>query len=155
MHEPLAQKPLSPDNERTHWVLLPGNARRQYATLVEKQGTLLSKSEESPYNSEFNNQNSKLGVLACGIAYNYVMENDPHKLGIPVLKVSQYPLPEATIKAFAAQCESLLIAEDGQPMVEEQVKALLGADYPVIGRLTGALPRMGELTPTMWVLHSA
>ena len=73
------------------------------------------------------------------------MENDPHKLGIPVLKVSQYPLPEATIKAFAAQCESLLIAEDGQPMVEEQVKALLGADYPVIGRLTGALPRMGEI----------
>ena len=147
VREPLRQNVLNPDNERTHWVLLPGNARRQYATLVEKQGTLLSKSEESPYNSEFNNQNSKLGVLACGIAYNYVMENEPHKLGIPVLKVSQYPLPEATIKAFAAQCESLLIAEDGQPMVEEQVKALLGADYPVIGRLTGALPRMGELTP--------
>ena len=147
VREPLRQNVLNPDNERTHWVLLPGNARRQYATLVEKQGTLLSKSEESPYNSEFKIQNSKLGVLACGIAYNYVMENEPHKLGIPVLKVSQYPLPEATIKAFAAQCESLLIAEDGQPMVEEQVKALLGADYPVIGRLTGALPRMGELTP--------
>ena len=147
VREPLRQNVLNPDNERTHWVLLPGNARRQYATLVEKQGTLLSKSEESPYNSEFKIQNSKLGVLACGIAYNYVMENDPHKLGISVLKVSQYPLPEATIKAFAAQCESLLIAEDGQPMVEEQVKALLGADYPVIGRLTGALPRMGELTP--------
>ena len=147
VREPLAQKSLSPDNERTHWVLLPGNARRQYATLVEKQALLLSKSEESPYNSEFKIQNSKLGVLACGIAYNYVMENEPHKLGIPVLKVSQYPLPEATIKAFAAQCESLLIAEDGQPMVEEQVKALLGADYPVIGRFTGALPRMGELTP--------
>ena len=147
VREPLRQNVLNPDNERTHWVLLPGNARRQYATLVEKQALLLSKSEESSYNSELNNQNSKLGVLACGIAYNYVMENDPHKLGIPVLKVSQYPLPEATIKAFAAQCESLLIAEDGQPMVEEQVKALLGADYPVIGRLTGALPRMGELTP--------
>ena len=147
VREPLRQNVLNPDNERTHWVLLPGNARRQYATLVEKQALLLSKSEESPYNSEFKIQNSKLGVLACGIAYNYVMENDPHKLGIPVLKVSQYPLPEATIKAFAAQCESLLIAEDGQPMVEEQVKALLGADYPVIGRLTGALPRMGELTP--------
>ena len=147
VREPLRQNVLNPDNERTHWVLLPGNARRQYATLVEKQALLLSKSEESPYNSEFKIQNSKLGVLACGIAYNYVMENEPHKLGIPVLKVSQYPLPEATIKAFAAQCESLLIAEDGQPMVEEQVKALLGADYPVIGRLTGALPRMGELTP--------
>ena len=51
------------------------------------------------------------------------------------------------ITDFAAQCESLLIAEDGQPMVEEQVKALLGAGYVLKGRLTGDLPRMGELTP--------
>jgi TPP-dependent indolepyruvate ferredoxin oxidoreductase alpha subunit len=88
-----------------------------------------------------------MGVLACGIAYNYVMENEPQKLGVPVLKVSQYPLPEQAIKEFAAQCESLLIAEDGQPMVEEQVKSLLGAEYVIKGRLTGDLPRMGELTP--------
>ncbi len=148
VREPLAQKALCPDNERTHWVLLPANARRQYAALVEKQTALQDSSVESPYNkSEIINHKSKLGVLACGIAYNYVMENDPARLGIPVLKVSQYPLPEATVKAFAAQCESLLVAEDGQPMVEEQVKALLGADYPVVGRLTGNLPRMGELTP--------
>ena len=146
--EPLKQKALSPDNERTHWVLLPANARRQYAALVEKQGKLIASSEESPYNaSNLNVQGAKLGVIACGIAYNYVMENEPQKLGVPVLKVSQYPLPEEAIKAFAAQCESLLIAEDGQPMVEEQVKALLGAEYPLKGRLTGNLPRVGELTP--------
>ena len=53
VREPLAQNPLNPDTERTHWVLLPANARRQYASLVEKQSLLLSKSEESPYNSEF------------------------------------------------------------------------------------------------------
>ena len=148
VHEPLAQNALNPDNERTHWVLLPANARRQYASLVEKQTQLLASSESSPYNDAANrSQKSKLGVIACGIAYNYVMENEPEKLGIPVLKVSQYPLPEQTIKAFAEQCESLLIAEDGQPMVEEQVKALLGAHFPVVGRLTGNLPRMGELTP--------
>ena len=88
-----------------------------------------------------------MGVIACGIAYNYVMENEPQKLGVPVLKVSQYPLPEQTIKEFAAQCDSLLIAEDGQPMVEEQVKSLLGTEYVIKGRLTGDLPRMGELTP--------
>ena len=148
VREPLVQNALNPDNERTHWVLLPANARRQYASLVEKQSQLLSSSEKSPYNkSEFNIQNPKMGVIACGIAYNYVMENEPQKLGVPVLKVSQYPLPEQAIKEFAAQCESLLIAEDGQPMVEEQVKSLLGAEYVIKGRLTGDLPRMGELTP--------
>ena len=148
VREPLAQNALNPETDRTHWVLLPANARRQYASLVGKQGDLLASSENSPYNkSELSTHHSKLGVIACGIAYNYVMENNPQELGIPVLKVSQYPLPEAAIKALAEQCDALLIAEDGQPLVEEQVKSLLGADYPLKGRLTGDLPRMGELTP--------
>ena len=148
VREPLAQNGLNPETDRTHWVLLPANARRQYASLVGKQGDLLALSEASPYNkSDIIHHTSKLGVVACGIAYNYVMENNPQELGIPVLKVSQYPLPEAAIKALAGQCDSLLIAEDGQPLVEEQVKSLLGADYPLKGRLTGDLPRMGELTP--------
>ncbi len=146
--EPMAQNTLNPETDRTHWVLLPGNARRQYASLVGKQGELLALSEASPYNkSEIRNQKSPLGVIACGIAYNYVMENRSEALNIPVLKVSQYPLPENAIKASASQCEALLIAEDGQPLVEEQVKSLLGANYPLKGRLTGDLPRMGELTP--------
>ncbi|MBQ2037500.1 MAG: hypothetical protein II216_06235 [Alistipes sp.] len=144
---PIAQNALNPDSERTHWVLLPGNARRQYASLVEKQPQLLSSAESSPYNTSCYEQKAKLGVVACGIAYNYVMENEPAKLGVPVLKISQYPIPESAIKELAAQCDSLLIAEDGQPLVEEQVKSLLGADYPIKGRLTGDLPRMGELTP--------
>ena len=144
---PIAQNALNPDSERTHWVLLPGNARRQYASLVEKQPQLLSSAESSPYNTSCYEQKAKLGVVACGIAYNYVMENEPQKLGVPVLKISQYPIPESAIRELAAQCDSLLIAEDGQPLVEEQVKSLLGTDYPIKGRLTGDLPRMGELTP--------
>ena len=84
---PLQQKALSPDSERTHWVLLPGNARRQYASLVEKQPALLASAETSPYNigATKSNSKAKLGVVACGIAYNYVMENDPASLGIPVV----------------------------------------------------------------------
>ena len=146
--KPLPQNGLNPETDRTHWVLLPANARRQYAGLVGKQGDLLASSEASPYNKKVSAEGkAKLGVIACGIAYNYVMENEPQKQDIPVLKVSQYPLPEAAIKALAEQCEALLIAEDGQPLMEEQVKSILGADYPLKGRLTGDLPRMGELTP--------
>lgn len=150
VHDPMPQNELHPETERTHWVLLPGNARRQYASLVGKQGDLVESSEVSPFNyrtQSHRDTEAKLGVIACGIAYNYVMENEPQALDIPVLKVSQYPLPENAIRALAEQCESLLIAEDGQPLVEEQVKSILGADYPLKGRLTGDLPRMGELTP--------
>ena len=158
VREPMPQNTLSPETDRTHWVLLPANARRQYASLVGKQGILVGLSECSPYNrkqgyrgmdaiSESGSAH-KMGIIACGIAYNYVMENIREAgLDIPVLKVSQYPLPEVAIKVLAYMCEALLIAEDGQPLVEEQVKSLLGADYPIKGRLTGDLPRMGELTP--------
>ena len=145
---PLSQNALNPETDRTHWVLLPANARRQYASLVGKQPQLLASSEASSYNKMTAAEGkAKLGVIACGIAYNYVMENEPQKLGVPVLKISQYPIPEAAIKTMTEQCESLLIAEDGQPLVEEQVKSILGADYALKGRLTGDLPRMGELTP--------
>ena len=145
---PVAQNALNPDNERAHWVLLPANARRQYAALVEKQPQLVTSSETSPFNKKVAGEgNAKLGVIACGIAYNYVMENNPQQLGVKVLKVSQYPIPEESIKALAAECDALLVAEDGQPLVEEQVKGLLGVDYELKGRLTGDLPRTGELTP--------
>lgn len=146
--EPLSQNPLCPDDERTRWVLLPGNARRQYASLVGKQPEIAALAEDSRFNRlEMPDQvgQAGVGVIACGIAYNYVRESAPADL--PVLKLSHYPLPARQVRELAAACSRILVAEDGQPFVEEQVRALLGADYPVCGRLTGDLPRTGELTP--------
>ena len=141
--EPGPQNPLAPDGERTRWVLLPGNARRQYASLVEKQLELLQRAEASSCNVL--QKGKGLGVIACGIAYNYVREVLPE--GISLLKVSQYPLPVSLVQELAAASERILVVEDGQPFVEEQVKALLGAGYPVSGRMDGRLPRTGELNP--------
>lgn len=140
---------LHPDDQRAHWVLLPGNARRQYASLVEKQGVITQASETSRFNDLKGPKDLKapsaLGVIACGIGYNYVCEAAPE--GFSLLKVSQYPLPADKIREMAKNCSELLIVEDGQPFAEEQVHALLDADYPIHGRLTGHLPRTGELTP--------
>ena len=163
--EPLAQNALDPDSERSHWVLLPGNAKRQYASLVAKQPEIAAMAEKSGFNRMEIRRSSRrmteeggheggvmsggdrtsLGIIACGIAYNYVRESAPQ--GLPLLKLSQYPLPAKQIRELAAHCSRILVVEDGQPFVEEQVRALLGADYPVCGRLTGDLPRTGELTP--------
>lgn len=141
---------LNPDHERAHWVLLPGNARKQYLDLVKKQEKLEEASSKSPYNyleglnSEYDYE---FGVIACGIGYNYVKEADTDSCHIPVLKVSQYPLPAEEIRTMADRCGYVLVVEDGQPFVEEQVKAILSSDYEVKGRLTETLPRTGELTP--------
>ena len=137
--EPGPQNPFSPAEGRG-WVLLPAIARRQYAGLVDKQKALLEASEaEASIEGE-----GRLGVIACGIAYNYVKEAAP---AASILKLNQYPLPVSAVKYLAARCSRILVVEDGQPVVEQDVRAVLGADYKVIGRLTGHLPRTGELTP--------
>lgn len=145
---PTPMNELHPETERGHWVLLPGNARRQYASLIEKQELMNLRAEESTYNRlelcEDEPQN-KTGIICMGIGYNYVKEAIGESMHI--LKISQYPLPEKEIVALAAVSENLLVVEDGQPVVEEAIRGLLGAGYPVYGRLTGQLPRTGELTP--------
>ena len=145
--EAQAQNALDPDNERTHWVLLPGNARRQYASLVAKQPEIAACAEKSAFNRLETpaHADPDFGVIAAGIAYNYVQESVP--AGVPIMKVSQYPLPIKEVRKLAAQCGRILVVEDGQPFVEEQVRGIFGEEYPVSGRLSGELPRMGELTP--------
>jgi len=133
---------LNPSSDRG-WVLLPAIARRQYAKLIDKQADMLERSEVSRYN--FTENGGRRGVIACGIAYNYVKESGAE--GISVLKLSQYPVPESAVKLLAASCDSILVVEDGQPVVEQDIKAILGAGYPVHGRLDGTLPRTGELDP--------
>ncbi|MBQ4407317.1 MAG: indolepyruvate ferredoxin oxidoreductase [Bacteroidales bacterium] len=130
------------------WVLLPGIAKKQYAALLEKQPLMLEAAENSPYNRN-EKSGTKLGVVACGIGYNYVKEAIANfKIdGINLLKISQYPLPENKILDLAAECEEILVVEDGQPVVETDVKTIVGDKATVIGRLTGQLPRTGELDP--------
>jgi len=133
------QNGLNPANERG-WVLLPAIARRQYTALIDKQKDLLKESERAAAIEG----DGKLGIIACGIAYNYVKEANPRA---SILKINQYPIPESAIKYLAARCSKILVVEDGQPVVEQEIHAVLGAEYKVTGRLTGALPRTGELTP--------
>ena len=99
-----------------------------------------------------NKKEEKTGIVACGIGYNYVKEAlaqlpEERRALYNIEKVSQYPLPQPRIEMLAKESGRLLVVEDGQPVVEELVKGMLGAGYNVCGRLTGTLPRTGELTP--------
>ncbi|MBQ0102690.1 MAG: indolepyruvate ferredoxin oxidoreductase [Prevotellaceae bacterium] len=144
--EARAENQLNPDSGR-HWVLLPAIARKNYLELIDKQNDMKATAASSRYNklTTIGTPSGRLGVIACGIGFNYVMESEAE--GIEVLKVSQYPLPEQQIKELASRVDKILIVEDGQPVVEELVHGMLGADYQIEGRLTGALPRTGELNP--------
>jgi indolepyruvate ferredoxin oxidoreductase alpha subunit len=137
---------LNPSKEKRKWILLPANARNNYQQLLEKQTTLASVSEQSFLNKTIVGNGSK-AIIAFGIAYNYVMEvKQAENLDIPVLKISQYPLPDKLIKEFTDKYDDILIAEEGYPVYEEYLKGYFG-NKKFRGRLDGALPRTGELSP--------
>ena len=155
MDTPREQNALSAPDNTNHFILLPAFARKNYAELVEAQVDFIQTSEESQYNQYTKGCNPKKAIVTTGIAYNYLMEalqldtilhhTTPH---YTILKITQYPLPKALIDQMVADgAEEILVMEEGQPVVEELLRGMVPSSVAVKGRLTGDLPRMGELTP--------
>jgi indolepyruvate ferredoxin oxidoreductase alpha subunit len=146
----LDENQLSMPQDPRQFVLLPAIARRRYKSLLEKQASFVKLSEASKYNQYKDAEDKSMGIICCGIAYNYLMENYPDDAcPYPVLKISQYPLPEKQLKKMEAECDSILVLEEGYPLVEEQLKGYFACGTPIKGRLDGTLPRDGELNPDL------
>lgn len=141
------QNEISFGADPKQFVLLPGIARKRYKMLVNHQADFVKASEESPYNKYIDGPNKKLGIVACGIGYNYLMENYPKGCEYPVLKIGQYPLPKKQLAQLIESCDEILVLEDGQPFVEKQLKGYLGIGPKIKGRLDGTLSYDGELNP--------
>ena len=141
------QNSISFSEDPRQFILLPGNARKRYKVLLARQDEFIKASEESPYNKYTDGPNKKLGIVACGIGYNYLMENYPEGCEYPVLKIGQYPLPKKQLHQLIESCDEILVLEDGQPFVEKQLKGYLGIGVKVKGRLDGTLSQDGELNP--------
>ena len=154
---PREQNSIAAPENVQHFILLPAYARKNYAELVEAQDDFISTSEQSHFNSYTKGANPKKAILTTGIAYNYLMEclgeasNTHYPLSISeasILKITQYPLPKALIDQMVVDgAEEILVMEEGQPVVEELIRGMVPSSVAVKGRLTGDLPRMGELTP--------
>jgi len=139
------QNPLNPSRDIKKWTLLPSNARVQYKHLTEKQPELLRRAEDSPYNELV--LAGKRGVITCGLAENYLRENIADG-DVSVLSIRQYPMPAEKIRRLVDHVDELLVLEDGYPLVESTIRGLFGlAGVAVKGRMTGEVPRTGELDP--------
>ena len=151
---PREQNSIAAPENVQHFILLPAYARKNYAELVEAQDDFLTTSEQSHFNSYTKGTNPKKAILTTGIAYNYLMETisghqtPESRIEASILKITQYPLPKALIDQMIADgAEEILVMEEGQPVVEELIRGMVPSSVAVKGRLTGDLPRMGELTP--------
>ncbi len=146
--EPRPQNDLEPNRDIKKWTLLPSNARVQYRHLTEKQPELLRRSENSRYNTLSLAGNK--GVIVCGLAANYFYENVGDEHDLSVLTLRQYPLPAAKIRALTEHVDELLVLEDGYPLVESTIRGLFGLQNVIVrGRMSGELPRTGELNPDL------
>ncbi|NLG15443.1 MAG: indolepyruvate ferredoxin oxidoreductase [Lentisphaerae bacterium] len=134
-----------PENPR-RFILLPAIAKNNVKKLCEKQADFVKLSENSNFNKLVWGNDTSLGIVATGIAYNYVMEAFGGDCPHPVLKISQYPVPKAQLAKLMGACDKIMVVEEGAPFVESQLRTPL-EDARILGRLTGALPRTGELNP--------
>lgn len=124
------------------YVMMPGNAIKRHVVVEERMKALEEMAEASPLNIIEDN-GSKIGIIASGIAYVYAKEALGDKVNYLKLGIV-YPMPNKLIKDFAAGCDKVYAIEELDPFIEEHCKAI-GVD--VIGKEKFTL--LGEYTPSM------
>ena len=135
--------PLPDPND---WTLVPSNARRRYRHLLEMQKVLREWSDSSPLNTL--RLSGPTGVIASGIAYNYVREALGGDSEYSILRVCTYPVPVSLVRRLVAHCNEIWVLEEGYPFIESRLNGLLGVPGKAIrGKLSGDVPPSGELTP--------
>ena len=120
------------------FVPIPLYGRPMRARLEERLSALAGAANTSPANRiEWGDRS--LGIIAEGIAYQYVRELAPDA---SVLKIGWvWPFPDELIREFAAGVRRLLIVEELDPILEEHVRSL---GIACEGR--SLVPGIGELS---------
>jgi len=145
----IPQKKLTLPKDPFQFVLLPAIAREKYKVLLSSYESLRYENRLSKYNSFKDGSRRELGIITCGIAFNYLSENLNDTSGFPILKIAAYPFPKDLISDLTSRCKEVLILEEGAPFVEEALRGILDNGIKIYGRLDGTVPRDGELNPSI------
>ncbi|MGQ9464926.1 MAG: indolepyruvate ferredoxin oxidoreductase subunit alpha [bacterium] len=121
-------------------LVLPAHARMLHQKVEDRLKKLADYAEEFPYNRiEWGDKN--LGIISSGVAFMHAKDAFPYA---SFLKLSfTYPLPKKLIKKFARAVKKVLVVEEGDPILEQEIKAM-GID--AVGK--EKIPLCGELDPT-------
>ena len=137
-----------------NYVTVPAVSRNLHVKLLKNIEKAQSLSEESPYNRI--DGNGSWGIVCNGVSYNYV-KDAVRDLGI-IEKVRifragfSHPLPAERVKSFLSGCEKVLIVEEGEPFMEEAVKAMAqeaGFTHLIAGKGPDLFSRLFEFDPAL------
>ncbi|MFQ5419196.1 MAG: thiamine pyrophosphate-dependent enzyme [Anaerolineae bacterium] len=128
------------------WTATPKFRNKLHHELNQKLQTIEAEFEASPLNYVVNaGSSTKLGIIASGVAFHTAVQSLAElNAQIPVLKIgTPYPLPRKKVADFLAQFEAVIVIEEPDACMELQMPNR----SRVHGRLNGAIPNAGELTP--------
>jgi len=141
------ENPPQRDTTQATWILLPGNARKQWRALLDRTGDIRRYVAASAYN-RLEDRSGSFGVITTGLARNYYLENAPDlPAPLPHLHIGAYPYPVETIRAFVGKLSRVLVLEEGYPFVEHALRGIVAPPLAIEGRESGHVPEDGELNP--------
>jgi indolepyruvate ferredoxin oxidoreductase alpha subunit len=136
------------------YVTVPAVSRNLHKKLLANYEKARMLTNKSPYN--LIEGNGSWGIICNGVSYNYVKDAivDLSLMGkVRVLRIGfSHPLPDELIKGFVKDCEKILIVEEGEPYLEEGVKALaqeIGYTGSIRGKGADLFSRLYEFDPAM------
>ena len=142
------------DKDPFSYVTVPAISRRLHVKLLDNLARAQTLAEESPYN--FEEGRGKWGVICNGVSYTYVadaLQDLAVQDRVRVLRIGfSHPLPAERIGTFLAACEKVLVVEEGEPYMEEAVKAFAqerGLTLPIRGKGPELFSRLYEFDPAM------
>nr|WP_122013469.1 indolepyruvate ferredoxin oxidoreductase subunit alpha [Maliibacterium massiliense] len=123
------------------FVMLPGHARTRHVAVEARDARIAKDASDMPINRiEWGDKS--IGIIASGVPYQYVKEAMPEA---SVLKLGMVnPLPMDLIRSFAQQVDRLVVAEELEPVIQEQV---LAAGIACEGK--NLFSRQGELSTAL------
>ncbi|MFO8083818.1 MAG: indolepyruvate ferredoxin oxidoreductase subunit alpha [Desulfobacterales bacterium] len=136
-----------------NYVTVPAVSRNLHKKLLKN----LEKAAEIAETSQVNfieETGGSWGIIANGVSYNYAhdairdlkLENR-----MKILRIGfSHPMPARLITDFLKGCEKVLIIEEGEPYMEESIKAIAqeaGLTIPIKGKADELFSRLFEFDP--------
>jgi len=137
-----------------NYVTVPAVSRNLHVKLLKHIEEAEAMACTSAYN--FISGSGSWGIICNGVSYNYVID------AVKALDIEEqtkilrlgfsHPMPGRLIKSFLEDCDKVLIVEEGEPYMEEAVKAFAqeaGITFSIKGKDPALFSRLFEYDPAL------
>ncbi|MDR1045092.1 MAG: indolepyruvate ferredoxin oxidoreductase subunit alpha [Candidatus Adiutrix sp.] len=144
------EAPVKPyERDVRKFAMMPAFARLRHLAVEEKLKHLADFAADCVFNRLEWGRDKKIGVLSSGVAYQYAREVFGDQVSYLKLGLT-FPFPERLIATFARAVDKIYVLEEGDPYLENAVRALgfdcLGKELlPLTGEFDAGLLRRAFL----------